>query len=229
MDPKHSFFDRRLSAAGCVLCGARSSLTREHTPAVCLLDQPLPPNLGTVRSCLTCNASFERDEAYVACLVECSRLGTTEPNLVEREVVRRRLTESPGLRARLNEALQKSLFGETEVTFEADRVSRVLRKLAISHLYYELEESVRDREISVRYRLLPQLYPSERSDLESPRPSTVFPEIGTRRFLSTSTELFSENGWLTIQPGRYRFWVNLNPLEVRAVLSEHLVGYVAIL
>lgn len=55
----------------------------------------------------------------------------------------------------------------------------------------------------------------------------LFPEIGSRAFLRTvvvSKNVFTyENGWLTVQEGRYRYSISWSDrIAVRMVLSEYL-------
>src|SRR4051812_25803951 len=78
--------------------------TRGHVPSRILLDEPYPPNLPVVVACETCNKSFSIGEEYVACLVDCTVAGSTEPQLLPRPKVRRIMQEKPALRKRIEQS-----------------------------------------------------------------------------------------------------------------------------
>jgi hypothetical protein len=70
---------------------------------------------------------------------------------------------------------------------------------------------------------------SQREAFEYPEVSRTWPEIGSRAFqrLVTAGTEESATGWVTVQPGRYRYLASLNDgIEVRMVMSEYLAGYV---
>src|SRR6266481_1612042 len=85
----------------CVYCGDGGVKTRDHVPSKVLLDVPHPANLPVVPACESCNSSFSADEEYLACLLDCTLAGRTDPGRVRRQNIRRILAERPALRARI--------------------------------------------------------------------------------------------------------------------------------
>src|SRR5262249_30876896 len=132
MDQLTDFADPRL-INGCVFCDSgRSELTRDHAPSRVLLDSPYPYNLPIVDACRDCNNGFSLDEEYVACLVECAAVGSTNPDIMSRDVVRRILNRSPALRARLEQA-RRIVNGVSYFVPEKTRVDNIVAKLARAH------------------------------------------------------------------------------------------------
>ena len=76
------FGDHR-ELAFCVHCGKETE-TRDHVPSKVFLDEPLPVNLPVVFSCERCNNELSKDEEYVACLIECVKMGTVNWRDMER-------------------------------------------------------------------------------------------------------------------------------------------------
>lgn len=95
MDPRHPFMDER-HRGGCAYCGTKPD-TRDHVPSRVLLDEPYPLNLPTVDACEDCNASFSRDEQYIACLIDAVVSGSAQPEEVRREKVKRLLADNVAL------------------------------------------------------------------------------------------------------------------------------------
>lgn len=83
----------------CVYCGGPGE-TRDHVPSRVLLDEPYPLELPVVPACAACNRAFSRDEAYLACLIECALTGSVE-SAKARHKVGEMLTKSPALATRL--------------------------------------------------------------------------------------------------------------------------------
>jgi len=77
-----TFSDQRLDGH-CIYCGNKPD-SRDHVPSKVFLDRPFPENLPVVAACTECNQNFSLDEEYVACLLECTLCGTTEPKLLKR-------------------------------------------------------------------------------------------------------------------------------------------------
>jgi len=87
IDSNQLFADEK-NEGFCVFCGSKPS-TRDHVPSRVLLDEPYPPDLPVVPACESCNASFCKDEQYVACLLECAISGSALPRVVGREKIGR--------------------------------------------------------------------------------------------------------------------------------------------
>ena len=163
----------------CVYCGGGGVRTRDHVPSKVLLDAPFPENLPVVPACAGCNASFAADEEYVACLIECARAGTTDPDALARANIGRILSERPALRARLEKAWTESGNG---VVFAAEKacVRNVVLKLARGHAAYELGEPYQDKPDSVIFAPMDSMTRDQRAAFESVPVFSVWPEVGSR-------------------------------------------------
>lgn len=225
MDPKHLFFDERLSG-GCAYCG-KSPETRDHVPARIFLDQPYPENMGVVDSCLSCNNSASADETYLVCLLECVVVGTTDPQKMERAKVRKILNENDGLRIRLEKCVTSEQNQSRIWMPEWQRVRRLVVKLAQGHAAYELSHSNLGTPDHCSFVPLGSMSPEVRQKFESENLGqlTVWPEIGTRAFIKACRGLpgSGSNSWLTLQPERYRYIVDEDGgVRVRIVLRDYL-------
>jgi len=109
-----------------------------------------------------------------------------------------------------------------------DRIQRIVSKLAKGHVAYELHAAV-DEPDEVAWAPLPTLSGKQLQSFEdiiSIKLECV-PEIGSRAFLrafgKAPDQFGQENGWVVVQPGRYRYVVIENGgITVRFVLSEYL-------
>ena len=224
MDPKKLFFDQRFSNV-CVYCGDKPD-TRDHVPSKVLLDEPFPGNLPVVSACEKCNNSFSLDEPYLACLIECAIHGSTNPESVKREKVRRILREKPKLAATIEASRHEDLFGNISWDADIDRVRTIILKLARGHVAYECSEPQFDEPEPLVFLLICNIPSEELQRFENPPEEMIWPEIGSRAFVRAvvGQDVFLDNGWQVIQPGRYRYLVSYGgPMSVRMVLSEYLV------
>lgn len=221
MDQVPNYGDVRTLAFCAFCCGPTG--TRDHCPSRVFLDAPLPENLPVVPACAACNSGFSSDEEYLACLVACVVVGTTDPEAVEREKIRRILNEKPALRASIE---QSKTVVDGQVIFMPDtaRARKVLVKLAQGHALYELHEScARDPDY---FRMLPLtlMGRAERERFEIPEVSSSWPEVGSRAMqrLVVGGDC-SPTGWIVVQEGRYRYNASLGEgMEVRLVIGEYL-------
>ena len=99
MNPKHLFIDQRFEGV-CSYCGAPAD-SRDHVPSKILIDEPYPPNLPIAKSCVGCNQGFSASEEYVACLIDCVKNGTTEPNSEFRPKIAAALKARPTIAQRI--------------------------------------------------------------------------------------------------------------------------------
>jgi hypothetical protein len=222
MDPRKLFADER--HAVCAYCGGIPS-TADHVPSRVLLDKPYPNNLPVVRACDACNSGFSRDESYLACLVECALMGSTDPRLIARQKVSRMLVEKPSLRALVESCRSEGEAGTASWDADASRVGAVVVKLARGHAAYECGEPMLEEPDRVSFIAVSSLSADERQSFETPPVETVYPEIGSRAFCRVvpNSEGLVRNGWRVVQPGRYRYLVSFSgPITVRFVLSEYL-------
>lgn len=220
MQQLRPFSDERHDAY-CACCGRRPS-TREHVPPKVFLDRPYPANLPVTRTCAECNEGASLDEEYLACWVECARLGTSYVERVERPKVRRLLSEKPAL-------LHRIASGEAGgvAPLERERAERVVEKLARCHAAFELSERALGSPSVVGLALLDDLGPAECGAFERPPASYVVPEVGSRAFQRGAWISGSQGEWITVQPSRYRYMVSAGAgTSVRVAVSDHLAGEV---
>lgn len=218
------FSDRRIKGY-CVHCGSQEVETRDHVPPKALLDDPLPENLPVVPSCAPCNSSFARDEQYLACLLECAQADSVQAVLVKRPKVARALAGNARLSAMLASARQE-IDGVGSWVADSARIDRVLVKMARGHAAFELNEPQINEPTKVQYKALVQMSEVERDAFEQAEPPPdIWPEVGSRalsRLLIVGCEAFAE-GWLVVQPGRYRYNVSASDsVRIRMVISEYL-------
>lgn len=221
-----NYADRR-QLAWCVYCGGSSKGTRDHVPSKVLIDKPFPDNLPVVGACQPCNSSFSRDEEYLACLIDCTLSGSTDPDSTPRETVRNILRKRPALQARLAAAKAENPDG-TLFLPEMARVNNVVLKLARGHAAFELNEPQFDDPDSIAAVPLVSLRPQQRDAFEtSPAPASGlagWPEVGSRAMqrLIEGHDM-DAGGWITVQDHRYRFLVSTDDgICIRMVLSEYL-------
>ena len=221
MEQIRNYGDERQTSF-CCYCG-RDTGTRDHVPSKVFLDKPYPENLPVVGTCQSCNQGYSLDEEYVACLIECARLGVTDPNSLEREKVRKILRRKPALQSRIEQS--KFEDGE-EVSFniEYGRFKQVLSKLVRGHALFELNEPRLDEPDSLQFGVLGTLSEDDRRYFEQPPSTSILPEVGSRamqRIVVASSKLIVD--WLVVQPNRYRYLVSVSGMTmVRIVLSEYL-------
>jgi hypothetical protein len=206
----------------CLYCGAEPD-TREHVPSRVLLDKPYPDNLPVVGACQACNVAFSPDEDYLACAVAVALAGTADPASLERDKVRRILSDRPALAARFRAALRLA-DQETSLEIEVRRVQRVLTKLARGHAFFELSEPVLDEPVNVAFIPLLLLSSNARRQFEVPPAAAAWPPPGSRAMLQLLASWpAGEQRWIVVQPSRYRYVVSEGPpVSVRIVLSEYL-------
>lgn len=219
MDHIENFGDER-QTANCAYCGG-SWDTDDHVPSRVLLDKPHPPRLPVVGACRACNASFSLDEEYVACLIECAIVGSTEPTERHREKIRRILRKRPKIAARIAQC-RREQDGQMVFMPEVQRVRSVVRKLAIGHALFELNERRHDEPMSIIWKPRPALTADELNTFEKPPGKEelgVWPEVGSRAM----QRLALGETWVTVQEGRYRYrTMAMGNAIVRMVLSEYL-------
>jgi len=232
----NDYADDRL-ILNCVYCDAGNQATRDHVPSKVLLDKPYPTNLPVVPCCEECNHSFSKDEEYLACLIECVRTGTTDPDKLERETVRRILREQPKLRARIDNARREEN-GEIRFYPENDRVENVLLKLARGHSAFELSALVRRKPDHIAWMIVPTMAADQREQFDSFHVHQMFGEVGSRasqRMMVMEVSALSSAGqalamgniisdWVDVQDGRYRYLAvdDVGGVTIRFVISEYL-------
>lgn len=226
MDPRQLSVDDRLMGR-CVFCGDVPG-TRDHVPSKILLDDPLPDNLPIVDACTSCNQGFSIDEEYLACLLEVILSGTTVPEQLGRQKVKRSLARNQKLTARLEAARRNDSTGRQIWMPEMDRVQYVVLKLARGHAAYELSLPQLEEPLSIIVQPFLNMTDNARADFENASTGDLsqWPEVGSRAFMrACGAEPYAETDgpWVVVQADRYRYSVDQpDGVSVRIVLSEYL-------
>lgn len=235
MDHLENLADNRL-IDGCVYCGDFVQ-TREHIPSRVFLDSPLPENLPVVGSCEECNLGYSMDEEYLACLIESTIAGTTDPTQIRRSKVSRILLTKPHLRARI-ESAKAIVDGHTHFSPESNRVKNVLLKLARGHVAFELGRLRRDAPSSIWWCPLHLMTTEHYESFNACHVVHMFGEVGSRgmqRLFATQVCLRALDGsekklnlvvndWIDVQENRYRYLAidDIDGIKIRIVIAEYL-------
>jgi len=225
MEQLPNYGDQR-QLARCVYCGSNTE-SRDHVPSKVFLDEPYPPNLPVVPACQQCNNAFALDEEYLACLIECTLVGSARIADIRREKVKRILKRQAALLVMLDRARQ-DVRGAIFFGIETDRVRNVVLKLARGHAAFELNEPQYDTPSSVTITPLPSLSDEDRTRFETPPRLSVWPEVGSRAMQRVIVGDPGAAHWLIVQSGRYGYMATVGEgVIVRVVLSEYLMCEVA--
>jgi hypothetical protein len=228
MEQIRAFYDQRLDH-NCCYCGGVPD-TQDHVPSKILLDDPFPENLPKVPCCNRCNQSFSLDEEYVACLIECIIHGTSEPDKLDREKIKRILNKKESLRQRISKSI---IVDNDKVSFavETDRLRNVALKLARGHTKFENSEPQLNAPIHFVVKPLEVMSADELQAFMSTSRLYKYPEVGSRALIqiiqSDPTAIHSR--WIDVQEGSYRYQVSPSNelLSVRIVIWEYLAVEVA--
>ncbi|WP_059173222.1 hypothetical protein [Bacillus sp. FJAT-27445] len=223
----------------CVYCGKTAS-TREHCPSRAFLSKPYPSKLPTVPACEGCNNGFSSDELYTKAFIVAYKqycLYKSNPNLSERREVK--------------DAQQKfeECVNSGEIHFD-DRIARILIKLAICHMAYELTtgfptDSWEGIFESVSYTFRPNMQADEVDFWDDfiPMNDKILPIIGSRAFnqiyvleprmltADSSEEYtapFAVMNWIDVQDNNYRYvcWLDKKNIHVKLVIDEFVYAHV---
>jgi hypothetical protein len=219
--------------AWCIHCArplAGLDTNEDHVPSKSFLTKPRPHHLPVVIICSQCNTGFSLDEQYSVTFLSCVLIGSTEPEKQPNASAARTLTDSPALRARIEQSRMTSVMpgGETRILWkpEMQRISRVVLKNARGHAYFEYSEPTFDEPASLWARPLEEMAATERQEFEGltgDRNLAVWPEVGSRMMSRLATGADMAAGWVVVQDGVYRYSVHQEDggLSVRSVLFEY--------
>lgn len=213
----------------CVYCGDDGE-TRDHVPSRVLLDEPYPDELPVLPACAACNGAFSRDEAYLACVIECALTGSVE-SAKGRRKVGEMLAKSPALATRLA-AGRYERDGEKGFNTEPERVRAIVLKLARGHAAFENNEPRTDEPESILFAPFTAMGESVREQFESGASgaggTAPWPEVGSRVMTRLiSGDDLGPGGWIIVQPGMYRYRVDwTDGFRVQIVIREYLAAEV---
>lgn len=237
MDHLNDYADARL-LDGCMFCDSPIGyLTRDHVPSRVLLDRPFPANLPVVDACETCNNGFSLDEEYLACLIDSVVSGTTDPEMLSRDVVKRIMRDRPALRERI-ERSRHVIDQRVHFAPEAVRVDNVIRKLARGHAAFELSTPLRRDPDVLEWWALPSMSRRHLEAFDAAHVHGLIGEVGSRstqRIMVVTTTLKSATGemvtaplfvsdWIEVQEGRYRYLAtdDAGGSTIKIVIGEYL-------
>jgi len=222
-----TFSDDRLEGH-CIYCGNEPE-TREHVPSKILLDKPFPENLPVVQACAECNQGFSLDEEYLACLLECTLCGTTEPELLKRKKIGEILKRKPKLRTRLEES-KKNIDGQIYFQSEVDRIKNVIKKLAQGHAKFENGETQFEKPYQVWFQPITLMTEDESEEFFGNEELSLVPEIGSRAFQRTmiDEQRIPRAYWKEVQKNNYSYSIAhvSSGLRIRMLIWNYLVGEV---
>ncbi len=119
----------------CVYCGEKSD-TREHSPSKVFLEKPYPEDLPVLPACRKCNNGFSDDELYTEIYIDSLKyLSGYSQNLREQNLERIKKNS-----AFLDAQSDLSKYYNGEKISINQKIERILTKLAICHMVYELSE-----------------------------------------------------------------------------------------
>jgi hypothetical protein len=225
MNPKHLFIDQRFEGV-CSYCRA-SADSRDHVPSRILLDEPYPLNLPIAESCTGCNQGFSASEEYAACLIECVKNGTTEPNSKFRPKIAATLNARPAIARRIEECKAISKEGRVIWQPEDHRVREVLLKLARGHVAHELGLQRIDEPV-FEATPIPLMSEEQFQSFLEITPSPNYPEIGSRSFINVlKGKPTAYETWYVVQESTYQYAVGQSAGDwVKIVLGGYLACHV---
>lgn len=207
----------------CCYCGNVAD-SREHLPSKTFLDKPYPEELFILPSCTQCNRSFSNDEEYLACLIEWvySKFNNGE---LRRDKIKNTFKQRPFWVELFSRGTKVDDNGNTIINFDAEKIKKILIKLARGHVVYMLSELMYDEPDHISFIFYPEMPDDKFDEFNSIHKMNVLPEIGCRAFRQVVTDDFGilYSIWDIIQEGRYRYIVFVDSMiTVRIVIGEYL-------
>lgn len=225
----------------CIYCG-KSADTREHCPSKTFLKKPYPTNLPVLPSCEHCNNGFSTDELYTKTYIEYAKRINENKESNHIGVDSLRPAEKDAI-SKLNERLEKFNLNEPDY-----RIRRILVKLAIGHMVYELSEGycIIDRDIelsSVEYYFRSSLSEANWKKLDDPEliDDRILPEMGARAYRNIYVLQHMDNKsedaegtsncictWNIVQENFYKYVaiMNINQITVKLIIMNFLYAKV---
>lgn len=232
MQNVEEFSDER-QKSWCIHCArplAGLKTNEDHVPSKSLLTKPRPHHLPVVTICRECNTGFSLDEQYVVTFLSSVLAGSTDREKQPNASAARALTESPALRARIEQSRHEyvTLGEETRIIWKPDmhRIRRVVLKNARGHAYFEYGEPMLCEPTHLWALPLESMTATERRDFEGlsgEESLASWPEVGSRMMARMATGEDMSGQWVVVQEEIYRYSVQEDGgLRVRTVLFEYL-------
>nr|WP_210275972.1 hypothetical protein [Phyllobacterium sp. P30BS-XVII] len=234
--------------AWCIHCGAAIAdikSNRDHVPTKSLLTRTLRERgaaydigagdetdyLPQVIVCRRCNSSFSPDENYLLCVLHAVIAGSLYPDPAKhpeaatilrsnRHVVRSLKSGPDGQLLSFENSKPLALFPDT------DKIRRVIVKNARGHAYHEIGEPLLEAPDHVGFIPLEHLSREQCDAFETAGTGaelSVWPEVGSRMMIELLDEEAMIGGWITVEPGRYRYSIDWSgAVTVKTVMWEYL-------
>jgi hypothetical protein len=247
MQEIEDFTDERLRV-WCIHCGAVIAdieSNRDHVPTKSLLTKQVRDRganydrgngsefdyLPQVVVCRRCNSSFSPDENYILCVLHAVIAGSLYPDAAKhpdaasilrsnRHVVRSLKHRPDGQLILFDDLPPFTIYPDT------NKICRVILKNARGHAYHEIGEPLLEDPANVTFVPLQQLGVEQRDAFESSGTQgelAVWPEVGSRMTLNVLDDEAMVGGWITVEPGRYRYSVDWSDgITVKTVIWEYL-------
>lgn len=243
---RHRVVFQRRTYMQCVYC-EDIAYTREHCPSKVFLEKPLPTDLPVVPACKKCNNSFSSDELYVSVFIDLLKNYFEEENYPLNDNIKRRINEYKEAQE-AKECFEKVI--KTNILENDSRIIRILEKLAICHITYELSEGYKSeswtgKAMSLLYGFRPLLSQDMIGDMDSAIVinNALLPEIGSRVYdhiyvvQSVLQSIIDGNqtipnvcmmNWHEVQDENYRYicWLENGNINVRIVIKEFLYAQI---
>lgn len=239
---RHRVVFERDTYMRCVYCGDFAD-TREHCPSKVFLKKPLPTDLPVVPLCKKCNNAFSSDELYVSVFNDLLKNYFEKEKFPLNDNIKKRINERKEAQE-AKECFERAI--ESNILENDNRIIRILEKLAICHITYELSEgyncdSWSGKATSLIYGFRPLLSQDMISDMDSAIVinNAQVPEIGSRVYdhiyviqpvLQSVTDGDKKilnlcmMDWTEVQENNYRYicWLENGNINVRIVIKEFL-------
>ena len=174
----------RDSECYCIYCGEKSD-TREHCPSKVFLSKPYPDDLPVLPACFKCNNSFSADEVYTEVYIDALKyLSGNSTSLSDRNKERiHRNTAFTDAQSDL------SHYYRTGEMIRRDQIYRILTKLSLGHMVYDLTEGYSINGCSaipsdIVYNFVMEMSEYQKDDFDDLvfMSDKIFPIIGSRVF-----------------------------------------------
>ena len=226
----------------CVYCGEESD-TREHAPSKVFLQKPYPSDLPVLPACYKCNNGFSDDELYVEVYIDSLKYLSGYSSCLREENNDRIKSNAAFWDAQYD--LHKFYQGEN-ISINP-KIERILTKLAVCHMVYELSDGYSTNNCCIQPKLVSYYFSFDmtKSEIDAFDEFVLMndkqtPTIGSRVFdkvyvLEPALNNIDETeinkirmivmSWTNIQEQNYRYiaWLeNDDTFHIKIVIHDFL-------
>jgi hypothetical protein len=245
MQDLEDFSDDR-QKAWCIHCGdgiADIPSNRDHVPTKSLLTKGCRERganydrlgegaddyLPQVLVCKPCNASFSEDENYLLCVLHAVESGSLSPSRTDHPEAANVLRSNRNAVRSLKRMPDGQLFLFDDllpftIYPDCSKIERVVVKNARGHAYHELGEPMLEPPDYAGFLPISAMNDDQKRAFEPVRGGLgSWPEVGSRMMTRVIAGTDWNDGWLVVEPNRYRFWVDWSSgVTVRTIIWEYL-------